>query len=122
MLLRASLALLLSSCVGLPDRWSATAGKGDGGLELAKTDGDRDFDTTYVEVGVSGPLGKPHVPGLPKMPAWSPAPASAPTEQPEAPEGIPWTELALLLSGAAGMKGSEYCYGQVKKRKRPPTG
>lgn len=122
MLLRTALPFLLTACVGLPDRWSATAGKGDGDLELVKGDGDRDFDSTYLEVGVSGPLGKHHVPGLSKMPPWAPAPASAPTEQPEPSGGFPWTEMALLLGGASGMKGSEYCYRRVRERKRKPTG
>ena len=117
-LLRAALPFLLAGCIGLPDRWSATAGKGDGDLETLKVPGDRDFDSTYVELGVSGPLGKP---SLPRMPPWSPAPAAAPVAQPEPSGGLPWEEIALLLGGAAGMKGGEYGYRRVRSRKSKPS-
>ena len=122
MLLRTALPFLLTACVGLPDRWSATAGKGDGDLELVKGDGDRDFDSTYLEVGVSGPLGKPRVPGIPKMPPWAPAPASPPTEQPEPSGGIPWTELGLIAAGAMAGEGGRRGYQKVKSKKAKPTG
>lgn len=47
--------LILTSCVGAPDRWNVEYGTGDGSIDGRK--GDYDTDSEWVALGVSGAIG-----------------------------------------------------------------
>lgn len=103
--------LLLTSCQG-PDRWSTSVARSDGEIDGY---GRHTYDTeaTTLEVGISGPLWS--------APAPRPAPPPAiefskPKPVPAEEGSIPWTELALILGGAAGLKGTEMGYRRVRRR------
>ena len=112
----ALLALAVAGCQG-PDRWSVTGGSTLGaGLDSAYH-GERDFESQYLELGVSGPLGFSQERGrLRTDPCPDPTP-SAPTGPPIESGGVPWAELLILASGAAAMKGGEYGYRKVRSRR-----
>lgn len=102
------LALAMTACAG-PDRWHASTGLGDGEFETLKA-GDRDFDSQWVEVGVSGPLFKARE--TPRPP-----PQPLPLDCPEPVEStIPWLELAILLSGAVAGKAGEVGYRKIRRK------
>jgi hypothetical protein len=107
------LACVLVSACATPDRYSVTGGSTlAGGLESA--DGQRQFDSQWLEVGVSGPLGKPVETRMVQRPHEPTSEPSAPTEQPTPSGGIPWGDLALLVSGAAGGKAGEFGFRKAK--------
>ena len=110
-----ALALCLASCQG-PDRWSVSTGLGDGSFDTLKA-GDRDVDSQWVEVGVSGPLGFAQEPRRRCETPTTQILTSAPTAQPEPSGDIPWEELLLLLVGAGGWEGSKHGYRKVKERR-----
>lgn len=113
---------LLTSCLGMPDRWSAGVGTG-GDLEGPKG-GDWERDE-WFEVGVSGPIGSAGAPRHAQAPYTTPYPpqsSAAPSAQgPDSDSGLPWADLAMLGLAALGGAGTRHAYPHVRKRlKRTP--
>ena len=117
----AALALLFAGCLSWPDRYTVTGGRGEGGLETANGQPDRDFEENYLEVGLSGPIGtQTSAPARAEAGQWSPPPAAGPTPpttaaQPPQQE-IPWDLLIGALLGAGGLVGGQKGHRMYKSR------
>jgi hypothetical protein len=99
-------ALLLPLGCHAPDRWSLEATRGMGTLEGGdyRNDGDRDFDSTALTVGISGPL----LSGSPRI-------AQERVSSPEAPE----VDLQPLIASLESLRASVEAAREKEEEKHP---
>lgn len=106
--------LLLASCAA-PDRWNMGVSRGSGDIDGSGWH-DYDLEETTLEVGISGPIGRPAAerPPPPCPPSYTPAKTPAPTDD----GNLPLQELLYVAIGAGALGGGQMVRKTYRNRRQ----